>query len=83
MKILMLKDVPVYDVEQGVVLDKKRCPFIDETGYETWNKNRYYLTTNRTAKQIILRAGGEEGIEAKRRLSLSDGYWISLYTGAI
>jgi len=80
METLMLKDIPVYDIASNIILDKKLCPFIKFTdtakAYETWKANRYYLKTNRTAERIVKQAGGENTVEARRRLSLSDSYWI-------
>lgn len=77
---LMLKDLPVYDIAQNKVLSAKHCPFTDFTNpkrsYEKWRANRSYLRTNRVAEQIITRTGGAYTREAKRRLSLSDSYWV-------
>jgi len=80
MAILMLCDTPVYDIAKDVVLNKMLCPFVpaDSTrkAYGVWRKHRSYLKTNRTAEQVVAQAGGENTREAKRRLSLSDCYWV-------
>jgi len=80
MAILMLCDTPVYDTTTDTVLNRSLCPFICFTdtkkAYEQWRVNRSYLRSNRIAEQIVDNAGGSETREAKRRLSLSDGYWI-------
>lgn len=80
MAILMLKDTPVYDIAKDKVLSAKHCPFTDFTNtkrsYEKWRENRSYLRTNRLAEQLIARMGGPYTREAKRRLSLSDSYWV-------
>jgi len=39
-------------------------------------KNRVYLKSNRTAERIVHQVGGAWTREAKRRLSLSDSFWI-------
>lgn len=80
MAVLMLCDKPVYDIASNMVLDNAFCPFInaDDTkkAYERWRSNRIYLKINRTAERIVQQAGGRNTREAKRRLSLSDGYWV-------
>jgi len=80
MKILMFRDISVYDIENDLILDAPYAPFLDlnnsKAGFETWNKSRAYLKANRTAERNVQKAGGENTVEAKRRLSLSDCYWI-------
>jgi len=80
MAMLMLCDKPVYDISKDVVLDNKLCPFMsaDNTkkAYQIWRKHRSYLKTNRTAERVIVQTGGKNTHEAKRRLSLSDSYWV-------
>ena len=80
MAVLMLRDTPVYDIAKDIVLCDCLCPFTsyDNTkkSYETWRKNRAYLKSNRAAERIIAQTGGNDTREAKRRLSLSDGYWV-------
>jgi len=76
MAMLMLCDKPVYDIANDAVLDDALCPFATKKGYEVWRKHRSYLKTNRTAERVILQAGGKNTREAKRRLSLSDSYWV-------
>ena len=80
MAILMMKDKPVYDIAKNTVLDEMLCPFVDrkntKRAYALWRKHRFYLKTNRTAERVIAQAGGEHTKEAKRRLSLSDCYWV-------
>lgn len=80
MAILMLCDKPVYNIAKGEVLDSVFCPFaatLDvKKAYKCWQSNRVYLKTNRTAERVMKQAGGMDTREAKRRLSLSDGYWV-------
>ena len=80
MAMLMLCDHPVYDISKHMILDHAKCPFVHsdnpKKAYETWRKHRSYLKTNRTAERVILQSGGKNTREAKRRLSLSDCYWI-------
>lgn len=76
----MLCDIPVYNIAEDVVLNKTFCPFIGSSdtkkAYERWRSNRIYLKTNRAAERIVKNTGGNSTREAKRRLSLSDGYWV-------
>ena len=65
----------VYDISHGVILDANLCPF-GENGYDTWKTKRNYLASNRIAERIIYEMGGEESSIAKRRLSLSDCFWL-------
>ena len=82
MAILMLCNIPIYDITNDRILDAKRCPFIininnsTKQAYEIWYSHRQYLKTNRNAERIVSQTGGEETREAKRRLSLSDCFWI-------
>lgn len=80
MAILMLCDTPVYDIANDTVLNKHLCPFIHakdtRSAYEIWYSHRAYLKTNRTAERVVSQLGGENTFEAKRRLSLSDSFWI-------
>lgn len=76
----MLKDTPVYDIAKDEVLNENLLPFVKNadprSAYTVWRKHRAYLKTNRTAERIVAQTGGESTREAKRRLSLSDCYWI-------
>jgi hypothetical protein len=80
MAIMFLCNTPVYDIAKDEVLNKVLCPFVDSSNtkksYECWRSHRVYLKTNRLAEQIVEQSGGIDTREAKRRLSLSDGYWI-------
>ena len=80
MAVLMLRDTPVYDIAKNIVLNNQLSPFAstDDTkkAYEKWRRHRAYLKSNRTAERVIAQAGGNDTHEAKRRLSLSDGYWV-------
>ncbi|MCL2086688.1 MAG: hypothetical protein FWH05_03740 [Oscillospiraceae bacterium] len=80
MAILMCRDIPVYDIKKDEVLSEVLCPFTDvlnsAKAYKTWRTNRAYLKTNRIAEQTVKQAGGFHTREAKRRLSLSDSFWI-------
>ena len=71
----MLKDIPVYDITTNVIVNNSLCPFF-EGGYETWKSKRYYLKSNRVAERIVKELHGEDTFFARRRLSLSDCYWI-------
>jgi hypothetical protein len=80
MTVLMLLDTPVYDITNHIVLNEIFCPFkvspTPKKDYQRWRSNRVYLKTNRMAEQVVTQAGGASTREAKRRLSLSDSYWI-------
>jgi len=81
MAVLMLRDAPVYDIAKDIVLNAQLSPFTPlqhdtKKTYETWRKNRAYLKSNRMAERVIAQAGGYDTKEARRRLSLSDGYWV-------
>jgi len=80
MTFLMLKNTPVYDITNDVVMEPNLRLFInaDDTkkAYATWRNNRAYLRSNRTDERIVSQTGGEVTREAKQRLSLSDSYWI-------
>ena len=80
MKLLMMQDIPVYNIESGVVLEEALCPFMGNVSvveaYQCWVDHRVYLKSNRAAERILKQFGGEDTFEAKRRLSLSDSYWI-------
>ena len=80
MAVLMLCNTPVYDITNDVILSKIFCPFpetsLNRNAYKRWRANRVYLRSNRIAERIIQQAGGIGTREAKRRMSLSDGYWV-------
>ena len=81
MALLMLRDVPVYDITKDIVVNRTLCPFAanvkePKKSYTTWRDRRAYLKTNRAAEQVIQQLGGFHTRQAKRRLSLSDGYWV-------
>ena len=81
MALLMLRNTPIYDIAKGTILNKVFCPFPTDVkdprkAYETWRDRRAYLKTNRAAEQVIQQLGGFHTRQAKRRLSLTDGYWI-------
>jgi len=83
MKVLMLRDEHVYDIDNNQILNGQLFPSITTVHnigpsavFDVWNKNRAYLKSNRTAERSVSLFGGEGTIEAKRRLSLSDSYWI-------
>ena len=86
MAMLMCKNTPIYDIANRTVLDATLCPFIvgDDSydnsivqkNYEKWRSNRTYLRTNRIAEQIVIQSGGSNTRESKRRLSLSDSFWV-------
>ena len=80
MEVLMLKNQAIYNITDEAVLLPNLCPF-DVNGdvpknLATWKKNRAYLASNRIAERVVALAGGENTLEAKRRLSLSDSFWI-------
>jgi len=76
----MLRNTPVYNITSNIALAPNLCPFVEtvdaKKAFETWRKHRAYLRTNRTAERVVAQLGGENTREAKRRLSLSDCYWI-------
>lgn len=78
--ILMLRDEPVYNITENKVLNKALCPFVDfydiEKSYVRWRNNRAYLKINRLAEKIIMHSGGKNTKGARRRLSLSDSFWV-------
>jgi len=80
MTLLMLCDIPVYDITADKVLEPNLCPFLlpanTKKSYETWRKNRSYLKSNRMAERIVVQTGGAGTREAKRRMSLSDCFWV-------
>jgi len=78
--ILMLRELPVYDISNDVVINNQFCPFNDfsdsKKAYKKWRDNRVYLKTNRMSERLVNELGGSRTREASRRLSLSDCYWI-------
>ena len=80
MAFLMLKDIPIYDISENIVLNPIFLPFrnnrYNRNAFQIWLDNRAYLKSNRTAERIVTQMGGPDTCEAKRRLSLSDSYWI-------
>ena len=73
MKVVMIKDTPVYNAETGEVLNKELWPFDD---YDTWYTNRSYLKSNKAAERVVVDVGGPHTTAGLRRLSLSDSFWI-------
>jgi hypothetical protein len=84
MAILMCKNTEIYDSAKGEIHNDKLCPFlsdystsvaVNKANYKKWKDNRAFLRTNRMAEQIVKNAGTHATI-TKRRLSLSDSFWI-------
>lgn len=81
---LMCKDVPVYSVNKGLILNKSLAPGCIVRGtmsFDDWLKTRYSAGSNASARRLMLRAfaadnHNKEVIKATRALSLSDCYWI-------
>lgn len=85
-KILYLKDIPVYDIEKDILLDKQRAPGIlqkctSADSFKKWSKSRYSSNTNtfaRILKGTTFGQGNRAVINEKTHIfSLSDCYWVS------
>lgn len=85
-KVLYLKDIPVYDIEKDILLDKQRAPGILQKHaspdlFKMWLKLRYSSNTNtlaRVLKGVTFGQGNRALINEKTRIfSLSDCYWIA------
>ena len=81
--LLMCKDLSVYNITKGEVLNKDLLPgaMLRETlGYFEWMKTRYSAGTNASARRLMLRAFGTDNhnrtLGVTRALSLSDCYWL-------
>ncbi|MCL2087034.1 MAG: HipA domain-containing protein [Oscillospiraceae bacterium] len=78
MAVIMCKDVPVYDIVNNKVLNKQLCPvrIRDEHDFSNWVKARQFIRTNVAAKDVLDKANSIDERLSKRRMSLSDCYWI-------
>jgi len=80
MTTLMHQNTPIYNITNDIIINPTLCPFSTNAdtkkAYEKWRSNRVYLKSNRVAEQIVARAGGIHTRESKRRLSLSDSFWV-------
>lgn len=85
-KVLYLKDIPVYDIEKDILLDKQRAPgilqkHVSPALFKMWLKLRYSSNTNtlaRVLKGVTFGQGNRALINEKTRIfSLSDCYWIA------
>ncbi|MCL1807909.1 MAG: hypothetical protein FWG31_09440 [Oscillospiraceae bacterium] len=74
MPLLMCKDVPVYDINTGCVLRKELMP-CDPFNLLKWKNARSFLRTNKAAESVLQKVIHLSFV-LKRRLSLSDCYWI-------
>ena len=81
--LLMCKDVPVYDITKGEVINDVLLPGAMLRGtldYSAWMKTRYSAGTNTSARRLMLRAFGTDNhnrtLGITRALSLSDCYWL-------
>lgn len=84
MSILYLKNRPVFDVNEQMVLDRGRCPGLlqrNPSGFKQWMKYRYSSNTNsfaRALKGVTFGQGNRVKIDAATHaFSLSDSYWVS------
>ncbi|MCL1881521.1 MAG: hypothetical protein FWF76_05025 [Oscillospiraceae bacterium] len=77
MAVLMCKNKQIYCTKNGVI-NKKLCPvrFENITQYNAWLKKRQYLKSNRIAETTVKISDNIEPKINKRRLSLSDCYWV-------
>ena len=80
--LLMCKDVPVYDITNGKVLEESLLPGCMLRGtmdFAMWAKSRNSSETNFTARRLMQNAFGKHdyshATEATHALSLSDCYW--------
>lgn len=79
MMILYLKDIPVYDIDNNILLDKQRVPGIlqkypsNET-FSNWLHSRYSSNTNAFAHTTLSRTDLNKETHI---FNLSDCYWIS------
>jgi hypothetical protein len=77
MVILMCKNTPIYDIANDAILRPDLCPVdFTKVAYTTWKKKRQFLKTNRVAAATVARADSIDKRISKRRLSLSDCYWV-------
>jgi len=81
--ILMCKDISVYNVSQGYIINKKLLPgciLRNTLSYSGWMKTRYSAGSNVSARRLMLKAFGSDNhenvTEVTRTLSLSDCYWL-------
>ena len=80
--LLMCRNTQIYNITDDAVINPALCPFNTQMSsdtkksYEKWRSNRVYLKSNRVAEQIVKQAGGINTRESKRRLSLSDSFWV-------
>jgi len=81
--LLMCKDVPVFNITQGEVLNERLLPGAILRGtldYSDWMKTRYSTGSNASARRLMLRAFGTDNhnrtLAVTRALSLSDCYWL-------
>ena len=77
MAVLICKDTPVYDIGSNKILNPKLIPFQFESrrDFENWKRRRAFLQENRSAEYTAsLLPPDDPGL--KRRMSLSDCYWI-------
>jgi hypothetical protein len=76
----MCGDIQVYNITDNLIINPLLCPFKTDGdikyNYEKWRSNRVYLKSNRVAEQIVKQTGGSKVRESKRRLSLSDSFWV-------
>jgi len=75
---LMCKNVPIYSTTTNTVLKPSLCPirFTSVKEYNEWLKSRLYLKSNRIAEASVSTADNIDLKISKRRLSLSDCYWV-------
>jgi hypothetical protein len=76
MALLMCRNIAVYDTASHRVLNAGLLPFDGHrAAFETWKRHRRFVASNRLPEQQI-RFYGARSAQVRRRLSLSDCYWI-------
>jgi putative resolvase len=81
--LLMCRDIPVYNIASGKILNEKLLPgaMLKKTlSFDKWMQTRYSAGSNVTARRLMLRAFGTDNhgkiLKTTRALSLSDCYWL-------
>ena len=81
--LLMAKNIPVYDIENNVILHRELCPGAIISGnltFESWMKTRYSARSNAYSRRMMLRQFNTDNhnniLKPTRALSLSDVYWL-------
>jgi len=81
MMYLMCKDVPVFDIEKGQVINEELMPgsMLKGMSFDSWSQHRKSVISNAVARKAYFTAFGYEPEDTAERkthiLSLSDCYW--------